>query len=188
MMVSYTATSMALAIATGQNVVAVANLFMTITFVFMIVSSIIYFTREKSKLHRVQPNSAKRPRGWVWICAFQNNLGLGARRGEFPCGIVSSSGRQSTASNVEKCSERWSMDTTRTPRSLRPWLYLPLRLWHQPPGRLELQQPNQQPNLPEAGCLKQSVCSRGEGPHGATASSSAAEMLPSPPHCKSSFL
>ncbi|XP_047930474.2 broad substrate specificity ATP-binding cassette transporter ABCG2 isoform X2 [Anser cygnoides] len=38
-MVSYTATSMALAIATGQNVVAVANLFMTITFVFMIIFS-----------------------------------------------------------------------------------------------------------------------------------------------------
>lgn len=38
MMVSYTATSMALAIATGQSVVAVANLLMTITFVFMIVS------------------------------------------------------------------------------------------------------------------------------------------------------
>ncbi|XP_067413255.1 broad substrate specificity ATP-binding cassette transporter ABCG2-like [Emydura macquarii macquarii] len=39
MMVSYTATSMALAIATGQNVVAVANLLMTITFVFMIIFS-----------------------------------------------------------------------------------------------------------------------------------------------------
>lgn len=38
MMVSYTATSMALAIATGHNVVAVANLLMTISFVFMIVS------------------------------------------------------------------------------------------------------------------------------------------------------
>uniref|UniRef100_A0A8C8S678 ABC-type xenobiotic transporter n=1 Tax=Pelusios castaneus TaxID=367368 RepID=A0A8C8S678_9SAUR len=39
MMVSYTATSMALAIATGQNVVAVANLLMTIAFVFMIIFS-----------------------------------------------------------------------------------------------------------------------------------------------------
>ncbi|XP_033016507.1 broad substrate specificity ATP-binding cassette transporter ABCG2 isoform X1 [Lacerta agilis] len=39
MMVSYTATSMALAIATGQGVVAVANLLMTITFVFMIIFS-----------------------------------------------------------------------------------------------------------------------------------------------------
>uniref|UniRef100_A0A8C0G7G2 ABC transporter domain-containing protein n=1 Tax=Chelonoidis abingdonii TaxID=106734 RepID=A0A8C0G7G2_CHEAB len=39
MMVSYTATAMALAIATGQNVVAVANLLMTITFVFMIIFS-----------------------------------------------------------------------------------------------------------------------------------------------------
>uniref|UniRef100_K7G8I4 Broad substrate specificity ATP-binding cassette transporter ABCG2 n=1 Tax=Pelodiscus sinensis TaxID=13735 RepID=K7G8I4_PELSI len=39
MMVSYTATSMALAIATGQDVVAVANLLMTITFVFMIIFS-----------------------------------------------------------------------------------------------------------------------------------------------------
>ncbi|XP_062992443.1 broad substrate specificity ATP-binding cassette transporter ABCG2-like [Elgaria multicarinata webbii] len=39
MMVSYTATSMALAIATGQSVVAVANLLMTITFVFMIIFS-----------------------------------------------------------------------------------------------------------------------------------------------------
>ncbi|XP_032042730.1 broad substrate specificity ATP-binding cassette transporter ABCG2 isoform X2 [Aythya fuligula] len=38
-MVSYTATSMALAIATGHDVVAVANLFMTITFVFMIIFS-----------------------------------------------------------------------------------------------------------------------------------------------------
>ncbi|KAL8206726.1 UNVERIFIED_CONTAM: ATP-binding cassette sub- G member 2 [Gekko kuhli] len=38
MMVSYTATSMALAIATGQSVVSVANLLMTIAFVFMIVS------------------------------------------------------------------------------------------------------------------------------------------------------
>lgn len=108
-MVSYTATSMALAIATGHDVVAVANLFMTITFVFMIVSSIVYFTREKSKLHRFQPNSAERLWGWVWICAFQNNLGLGARRGEFPCGILSSSSRQSTASNVEKCSQQCSL-------------------------------------------------------------------------------
>ncbi|XP_061439040.1 broad substrate specificity ATP-binding cassette transporter ABCG2-like isoform X2 [Rhineura floridana] len=39
MMVSYTATSMALAIATGQSLVAVANLLMTITFVFMIIFS-----------------------------------------------------------------------------------------------------------------------------------------------------
>lgn len=45
MMVSYTATSMALAIAAGQSVVAVANLLMTITFVFMIVSNIIQFCR-----------------------------------------------------------------------------------------------------------------------------------------------
>ncbi|NWX34303.1 ABCG2 protein, partial [Notiomystis cincta] len=39
MMVSYTATSMALAIAAGQSVVAIANLFMTIAFVFMILFS-----------------------------------------------------------------------------------------------------------------------------------------------------
>ncbi|XP_072858078.1 broad substrate specificity ATP-binding cassette transporter ABCG2 [Pogona vitticeps] len=39
MMVSYTATAMALAIATGQSVVAVANLLMTISFVFMIIFS-----------------------------------------------------------------------------------------------------------------------------------------------------
>ncbi|XP_048365495.1 broad substrate specificity ATP-binding cassette transporter ABCG2-like isoform X1 [Sphaerodactylus townsendi] len=39
MMVSYTATSMALAIATGQDVVSVANLLMTIAFVFMIIFS-----------------------------------------------------------------------------------------------------------------------------------------------------
>ncbi|KAJ7411371.1 ATP-binding cassette sub-family G member 2 [Willisornis vidua] len=39
MMVSYTATSMALAIAAGQSVVAVANLLMTVTFVFMILFS-----------------------------------------------------------------------------------------------------------------------------------------------------
>ncbi|XP_044284708.1 broad substrate specificity ATP-binding cassette transporter ABCG2-like isoform X1 [Varanus komodoensis] len=39
MMVSYTASSMALAIAAGQSVVAVANLLMTITFVFMIIFS-----------------------------------------------------------------------------------------------------------------------------------------------------
>ncbi|XP_075564838.1 broad substrate specificity ATP-binding cassette transporter ABCG2 isoform X3 [Pelecanus crispus] len=39
MMVSYTATSMALAIAAGQSVVAVANLLTTITFVFMIIFS-----------------------------------------------------------------------------------------------------------------------------------------------------
>ncbi|NXA12618.1 ABCG2 protein, partial [Sapayoa aenigma] len=39
MMVSYTATSMALALAAGQSVVAVANLLMTITFVFMILFS-----------------------------------------------------------------------------------------------------------------------------------------------------
>ncbi|NXF82803.1 ABCG2 protein, partial [Sclerurus mexicanus] len=39
MMVSYTATSMALAIGAGQSVVAVANLLMTITFVFMILFS-----------------------------------------------------------------------------------------------------------------------------------------------------
>ncbi|XP_053111447.1 broad substrate specificity ATP-binding cassette transporter ABCG2-like isoform X2 [Hemicordylus capensis] len=39
MMVSYTATSMALAIAAGQSVVAVANLLMTISFVFMIIFS-----------------------------------------------------------------------------------------------------------------------------------------------------
>ncbi|NXC07763.1 ABCG2 protein, partial [Orthonyx spaldingii] len=39
MMVSYTATSMALAIATGRSVVATANLLMTIAFVFMILFS-----------------------------------------------------------------------------------------------------------------------------------------------------
>ncbi|XP_037991519.1 broad substrate specificity ATP-binding cassette transporter ABCG2 isoform X2 [Motacilla alba alba] len=39
MMVSYTATSMALAIAAGQSVVAVANLLMTVAFVFMIIFS-----------------------------------------------------------------------------------------------------------------------------------------------------
>ncbi|NWU71812.1 ABCG2 protein, partial [Pterocles burchelli] len=39
MMVSYTATSMALAISAGQTVVAVANLLMMITFVFMIIFS-----------------------------------------------------------------------------------------------------------------------------------------------------
>ncbi|KAM5191265.1 broad substrate specificity ATP-binding cassette transporter ABCG2 [Mantella aurantiaca] len=39
MMISYTATSMALAIAAGQDVVAVANLLMTISFVFMIIFS-----------------------------------------------------------------------------------------------------------------------------------------------------
>ncbi|NXB71007.1 ABCG2 protein, partial [Donacobius atricapilla] len=39
MMVSYTATSMALAIATGQSVVSIANLLMTVTFVFMIIFS-----------------------------------------------------------------------------------------------------------------------------------------------------
>lgn len=45
MMVSYTATSMALAIAAGQSVVAIANLLMTIAFVFMIVSSTLQFSR-----------------------------------------------------------------------------------------------------------------------------------------------
>lgn len=44
-MVSYTATSMALAIAAGQSVVAIANLLMTITFVFMTVSSTVQFSR-----------------------------------------------------------------------------------------------------------------------------------------------
>ncbi|NWZ82315.1 ABCG2 protein, partial [Poecile atricapillus] len=39
MMVSYTATSMALAIAAGQSVVAIANLLMTVAFVFMIIFS-----------------------------------------------------------------------------------------------------------------------------------------------------
>ncbi|KAM4809820.1 broad substrate specificity ATP-binding cassette transporter ABCG2 isoform 2-T2 [Rhinophrynus dorsalis] len=39
MMVSYTATSMALAVAAGQDVVSVANLLMTICFVFMIIFS-----------------------------------------------------------------------------------------------------------------------------------------------------
>ncbi|KAG8454243.1 hypothetical protein GDO86_000763 [Hymenochirus boettgeri] len=39
MMVSYTATSMSLAVAAGQDVVAVANLLMTICFVFMIIFS-----------------------------------------------------------------------------------------------------------------------------------------------------
>ncbi|NXR17439.1 ABCG2 protein, partial [Cinclus mexicanus] len=39
MMVSYTATSMALAIAAGQSVVAIANLLVTIAFVFMIIFS-----------------------------------------------------------------------------------------------------------------------------------------------------
>ncbi|NXR68830.1 ABCG2 protein, partial [Rhadina sibilatrix] len=39
MMVSYTATSMALAIATGQSVAAIANLLMTVAFVFMIIFS-----------------------------------------------------------------------------------------------------------------------------------------------------
>lgn len=45
MTVSYTATSMSLAIAAGQSVVTVANLLITITFVFMMVSSIIQFSR-----------------------------------------------------------------------------------------------------------------------------------------------
>lgn len=45
MMVSYTATSMALAIATGQSVVSVANLLSTVAFVFMIVSSTVQFSR-----------------------------------------------------------------------------------------------------------------------------------------------
>lgn len=45
MMVSYTATSMALAIAAGQSVVAIANLLMTVAFVFMIVSSTVQFSR-----------------------------------------------------------------------------------------------------------------------------------------------
>lgn len=44
-MVSYTATSMALAIAAGQSMVAIANLLMTITFVFMTVSSTVQFSR-----------------------------------------------------------------------------------------------------------------------------------------------
>lgn len=44
MMVSYTATSMALAIAAGQDVVAIANLLMTVAFVFMIVSSTFQFS------------------------------------------------------------------------------------------------------------------------------------------------
>ncbi|NWI02295.1 ABCG2 protein, partial [Tichodroma muraria] len=39
MMVSYTATSMALAIAAGQSVVAIANLLITVSFVFMIIFS-----------------------------------------------------------------------------------------------------------------------------------------------------
>ncbi|XP_061438932.1 broad substrate specificity ATP-binding cassette transporter ABCG2-like [Rhineura floridana] len=39
MLVSYTATSMALAIATGQSVLAVANILMTITFIFMTIFS-----------------------------------------------------------------------------------------------------------------------------------------------------
>ncbi|NXY34008.1 ABCG2 protein, partial [Pomatorhinus ruficollis] len=39
MMVSYTATSMALAIATGQSVVSIANLLSTVAFVFMIIFS-----------------------------------------------------------------------------------------------------------------------------------------------------
>ncbi|NWH94174.1 ABCG2 protein, partial [Aegithalos caudatus] len=39
MMVSYTATSMALAIATGQSVASIANLLMTVAFVFMIIFS-----------------------------------------------------------------------------------------------------------------------------------------------------
>lgn len=38
MMVAYTASSMALAIAAGQSVVSVATLLMTISFVFMMVS------------------------------------------------------------------------------------------------------------------------------------------------------
>lgn len=38
MMVAYAASSMALAIAAGQSVVSVANLLMTISFVFMMVS------------------------------------------------------------------------------------------------------------------------------------------------------
>ncbi|NXJ81742.1 ABCG2 protein, partial [Trogon melanurus] len=52
MMVSYTATSMALAIAAGQSVVAVANLLMTITFVFMILFSglLVFFSSVASWL------------------------------------------------------------------------------------------------------------------------------------------
>lgn len=38
MMVAWTATSMAYAISADQNIVAMANLFMTVIFVFMMVS------------------------------------------------------------------------------------------------------------------------------------------------------
>lgn len=50
MMVSYAATSMALAIATGQSVVSVANLLSTVAFVFMIVSSTVQFSRLDHKI------------------------------------------------------------------------------------------------------------------------------------------
>lgn len=44
MLMSYTATSMALAIGAGQNVFTVANLLITIVFVFMTVSRNIQFS------------------------------------------------------------------------------------------------------------------------------------------------
>lgn len=44
MLVSYTATSMVFAISADQTVVAIANIFLTITFVFMMVSELPLLT------------------------------------------------------------------------------------------------------------------------------------------------
>lgn len=74
MMVSYTATSMALAIAAGQSVVAVANLLMTITFVFMIVSNVIQFSRLNREILEMLKSRNPTSTEFSWI--LQKTVGL----------------------------------------------------------------------------------------------------------------
>lgn len=80
MMVSYTATSMSLAIAAGQSVVAVANLLMTITFVFMTVSSTTQFPRLNPEILEMLKCRSPTSTEFSWILQKDR----GAERVEYP--------------------------------------------------------------------------------------------------------
>lgn len=67
MMVSYAATSMALAIATGQSVVSVANLLSTVAFVFMIVSSTVQFSRLDHKIPEMLKSRNPTSTDFSWL-------------------------------------------------------------------------------------------------------------------------
>ncbi|KFV63115.1 ATP-binding cassette sub-family G member 2, partial [Dryobates pubescens] len=63
LMVSYTATALALAIATGQSVVAVANLLITVAFVFMIVKRFFLLSNLTLPWHKFRPLPLLSPPG-----------------------------------------------------------------------------------------------------------------------------